>query len=200
MAKVGGGRNFGFGKQMAWAGKQALRERYGDGHYATVAELARELGLRAREASMLDSRTALRQATTHRAVNITAGTKGGRGHRVDRWVPVSEGTLEVLERAVTAQGTTRNLIPAQMSRRQWHHHLHHTWSATADRFGLGKLHDLRASYACERYAAITGTRAPVCGGHRTVERDRDRNARLIIAEELGHARIDIVATYIGGAR
>ena len=37
MGNVGGNRNFGFGKQMAWAGAQALRDRYGDGHYATVA-------------------------------------------------------------------------------------------------------------------------------------------------------------------
>ncbi len=37
MGKVGGHRNFGFGKKMAWAGKQALRERYGDGHHRSVA-------------------------------------------------------------------------------------------------------------------------------------------------------------------
>ena len=37
MGNVGGNRNFGFGKQMAWAGAQALRDSYGDGHYATVA-------------------------------------------------------------------------------------------------------------------------------------------------------------------
>jgi hypothetical protein len=37
MGNVGGSRNFGFGKQMAWAGAQALGDRYGDGHYATVA-------------------------------------------------------------------------------------------------------------------------------------------------------------------
>jgi hypothetical protein len=30
-------RNFGFGKQIAWAGREALREAFGRGHYATVA-------------------------------------------------------------------------------------------------------------------------------------------------------------------
>ncbi len=30
-------RNFGFGKQIGWAGREALREAFGDGHYATVA-------------------------------------------------------------------------------------------------------------------------------------------------------------------
>ena len=37
MKKVGGHRNFGYGKQMDWAGRQALRDRYGNGHYGTVA-------------------------------------------------------------------------------------------------------------------------------------------------------------------
>ena len=37
MSKVGGHRNFGYGKQMEWAGRQALSDRYGDGHYGTVA-------------------------------------------------------------------------------------------------------------------------------------------------------------------
>ena len=37
MGKVGGERNFGYGKKMDWAGKNALADRYGDGHYATRA-------------------------------------------------------------------------------------------------------------------------------------------------------------------
>lgn len=37
MGKVGGTRNFGYGKKMEWAGKNALAGRYGDGHYATRA-------------------------------------------------------------------------------------------------------------------------------------------------------------------
>ena len=36
MSKVGSQRNFGYGRQMAWAGKQALRDQYGDGRYGTV--------------------------------------------------------------------------------------------------------------------------------------------------------------------
>lgn len=200
MCKVGGGRNFGYGKQMAWAGRQAIQDRYGLGHHGSVAahaerwaqfaawakdtlgitdtrsvngevlaaygqslaervaeglsvayaqnllstvngvletmrgdrvlrlspaavvrershvraeapagldreavrhcaetlqeagharvasvlELARELGLREREASMLNAKTALRQATVQGAVNITAGTKGERYARRGR--------------------------------------------------------------------------------------------------------------------
>ena len=317
MNKIEGRRNFGYGKQMEWAGKQALRDRYGNGRYGTVAghterwrqfvawcriergirdarkvdrskvnaygrsladkvteksmsvsyaqnllssvnvvleslrgdrriwvapaaivgkrshvrsdppagldrqavrqcanqlrqngheriasvvELARALGLRLREASMLDARAALRQASKHGAVNITAGTKGGRGHRVDRWVPVTRIGMGCLARAAKAQGSGRNLIPADLTWRQWNTRVHHVWAAVRDDFSLKKLHDLRAAYACERYRALAGSVAPVIAGRRLAGRDADRAARQTIAQELGHARSDVVAAYIGGAR
>ena len=317
MGKVGGERNFGFGKQMAWAGAQALQDRYGDGHYATVAahterwgqfadwvktmegirdardvtletavacgeslaeqvrqgtlavayaqnllstvnvvlealrgdrimrvspaglvgerrnvrermpagldrtsvqqcaqslrakghdrvaavvELARDLGLREREASLLDARAALRQAETRGEVNVTAGTKGGRGHQVARWVPVSERALGSLRRAAAVQSTGRNLIPDDQTWRQWNDHLHHAWAAARARHGLEKLHDLRAAYACDRYLALTGRPAPVIAGRRMVDACADHHVRMTIARELGHARIDVVSAYIGGAR
>jgi len=37
MSKVGGGRNFGYGKKITWAAKNALNDRYGVGHYGTKA-------------------------------------------------------------------------------------------------------------------------------------------------------------------
>ena len=317
MNKMEGRRNFGYGKQMDWAGKQALRESFGNGRYATVAghterwrqfvawcrsergirdarkvdrstvnaygrcladkvsaksmsvsyaqnllssvnvvleslrddrqirtapaaavgkrthlrtqppagldrqvvrqcadqlrqngheriasvvELARGFGLRLREASMLDARAALRQASKHGAVNITAGTKGGRGHHIDRWVPVSKISMGCLARAAKAQGSGRNLIPADLTWRQWNTRVHHVWAAIRDDYSLKKLHDLRAAYACERYRTVTGSVAPVIAGRRIADRDADRAARQIIAQELGHARSDVVSAYIGGAR
>ena len=316
MNKVGGHRNFGYGKQMAWGGKQALRDRYGNGHYGTAAghaerwrrfvtwcrderdirdarlidkevvqdygkslrdkvdagmspayaqnllssvnvvmqamrddrqirvapvelvgqrsrirtdpptgldqnvvrrcadqlrqnghervaatvEVARALGLRVKEASLLNARVALGQVKKHGAVNVTAGTKGGRGHRVDRWVPVSGSAIGCLVRAARAQGTDRNLIPTHITWRQWYSHVHHVWAGVRDDYGLKKIHDLRAAYACERYKQLTGSVPPVIVGRRVADQSTDRAARQIIAQELGHARIDVVAAYIGGAR
>ena len=167
---------------------------------ASVVEIARALGLRLREASMLDARAALRQATKNSAVNITAGTKGGRGHRVDRWVPVSKIGMGCLVRAAKAQGTGRNLIPTELSWRQWNTQVHHVWARVRDDYNLKKLHDLRAAYACERYRTLTGSAAPVIAGRRIACRDADRAARQTIAQELGHARSDVVAAYVGGVR
>ena len=172
----------------------------GQKRIASVVELARELGLRLREASMLDARSALHQAMKHGAVNITAGTKGGRGHRVDRWVPVSNMTMGCLVRAAKAQGRGRNLIPTKLSWRQWNTRVHHIWAAVRDDYSLKKLHDLRAAYACERYRGITGSVAPVVAGRRLADRNSDKAARNTIAQELGHARSDVVAAYIGGVR
>jgi hypothetical protein len=163
-------------------------------------EVARALGLRLKEASLLNARVALGQVKKHGAVNITAGTKGGRGHRVDRWVPVAGRAIGCLVRAAKAQGQGRNLIPSNLTWRQWYSHVHHVWASVRDDYGLKKIHDLRAAYACERYRRLTGSAAPVVAGRLRVDRSADRTARQTIAQELGHARIDVVSAYIGGAR
>jgi hypothetical protein len=165
---------------------------------ALVAELARELGLRFREASLLDSRHALKELEMRGGVNITAGTKGGRGKQVDRWVPVSARALETLRRAAHAQGGAANLIPADQNYRQWREHAYHVWSGSAH--GIRGFHDLRAAYACERYVELTGHAAPTVAGHRGASKDKDAAARAAIAQELGHGRTDVLAAYVGSAR
>ena len=316
MGKVGGERNFGYGKKMDWAGKNALADRYGDGHYATraahierwrqfvsyangagikdarmvthevistygtylagqvgsgamavayaqnllssvnvvletmrgdrklrispaalvgkrghvresapagldhnqvcaaiaklrdrdqarvasVMELARELGLRFREASLLDAQEALAQARELGRINITAGTKGGRGREVDRWVPISETAMQTLERAAALQDRSRNLIPPAMSYRQWRDHAYGIWGSTSSHYGLPGFHDLRAAYACDRYQQLTDCPAPAVAGCRQASKTADRSARQILSQELGHGQTDVVAAYVGSAR
>ena len=67
-------------------------------------------------------------------------------------------------------------------------------------YGLNNRHDLRAAYACERYKIITGMDAPVLSGKRESSKSIDRKAREMIARELGHNRIDVVASYLGSAQ
>jgi hypothetical protein len=316
MGKVGGARNFGYGKKMDWAGRNALVDRYGDGHYATraahverwgqfvshakgegikdarvvtremidaygvylagqvgagnmavayaqnllssvnvvletmrgdrqlwvspaalvgerrhvresgpagldrkqvraavaalqnrdqarvasVIELARDLGLRFREASLLNVQSAVGQARTLGRVNITAGTKGGRGREVDRWVPVSEQALQSLERAAAIQQGSRNLIPTAMNYRQWRDHAYAAWRSTANQYGLLGFHDLRAAYACDRYAQLTGSPAPAVVGGLQASKAADHSARQILSRELGHGRSDVVSAYVGSPR
>ncbi len=318
MANVGGARNYGYGKQLAWAGKNALADRYGQGHFSTrathedrwnkfagylkqqgindakkidkttvqgyaeqlkqlvssgdvcvayaqnvlstvnvvletmrkdstltikpaqyvgerthvrseaprtgdrgqlqksiqalyarnearvamVALLARDFGLRFKEASMLDTSKALKQASRLNRINITQGTKGGRGKGQDRWVPVNSQALETLKQAKALQGKEKNLIPNNKTYVQWRDHAYYQWrianqNAHADIKGF---HDMRAAFACERYQEITGYPAPVINGQRQAPKSIDTQARLILSQMLGHNRIDVIVAYIGSSK
>lgn len=172
----------------------------GEARVGLVAALAQNFGLRFREASLFDARRALREAREHGSVNITAGTKGGRGKKVDRWVPVSDQGMMTLQRAAANQGAAPNLVPANQTYRQWRDHAYHVWQRASSSHSLRGFHDLRAAYACERYRAITGCVAPTVAGYRTASKENDTAARQTIARELGHGRTDVVAAYVGSAR
>jgi len=334
MSKVGGGRNYGYGKNMNWAGKNALKDRYGEGHYGTVAAhqerwqrfvqflkceygvkdarditqahieqygqylkqqvtkgsmkvayaqnllssvnvvlsvlrcdkqltvspsqlvgertvvrsqcpvtltqvtgtdagtnlskpttvqngqhnqairylqskgehrvrltaaLCRTFGLRFKETSLLNIARALKQARTQGKINITAGTKGGRGKHADRWVPVTEKGMMLLAKAYKTLGNN-NLIPEQKNYIQWRNHAYSQWRLATNKTDIKGFHDLRAAYACERYQQITGCPAPVVTGERIATKAQDLHARTLIALELGHNRINVLVAYVGSAK
>jgi len=60
-------------------------------------------------------------------------------------------------------------------------------------------HEFRSEYACQRYETITGVAAP-CNHGCAVNKELDRDARNIIAAELGHGRIDVTNEYLGSGR
>lgn len=171
----------------------ALRDA-GQHRGAAVVELARELGLRSKEASLLDVGKALKEAQNRGVVTISEGTKGGRV----REVPITRPEqISTLSRAAAAQGDARALIPADQNWQQWREGgLRDTREAVQEHTG-GGLHDLRAAYACDRYNQITGAVAPVMGGQ-ILDRQADKEARERISNELGHDRIEVTASYVGG--
>lgn len=172
---------------------EAVRAEVGERASAAV-ELARELGLRSKEASLLDARAALAEAQERDHVTIREGTKGGR----EREVPItSEGQREALKRAALAQGNARAVMPSGESWKSWRAgELRDAREMVQEHTG-GGLHDLRAAYACERYAALTGHAAPCAGGEIT-DMKRDAAARLAVSEELGHGRAEVTTEYVGG--
>ena len=128
------------------------------------------------------------------AVTVTDGTKGGR----EREVPItSEAQREALERAAQAQGDARAVMPADQNWQSWREGGLRDARELVQAATGGGLHDLRAAYACERYEALTGHAAPAAGGQ-IEDRDRDAAARLAVAEELGHGRVDVTSEYVGG--
>ena len=182
-------------KQAIGALAAAGRERV-----AAVALLCRELGLRRREACLLDLRLAKLQAVRMGRVNVIAGTKGGRGRSVDRWVPVGPAAMRAIEAAVRATGTDPRLVPTDQKLAHWLTHVSQHWSNVAQPLGLGPLRDLRSAYACERYAQLSGAPAPVVAGERVATKEDDTAARQVLSQELGHQRTEVIGAYVGSSR
>lgn len=169
-------------------------ESIGEVRVSAVLLLARTLGVRFREASLLCVRQALREAKRTGTVTVSKGSKGGR----KRTVTAAPDALEVLIRFADALGPGDNVIPEHVSYIQWQRYCYRVWRKYATGLGLStKFHSLRASFACASYDQITGVPAPVVTGGRQVARLTDKDARLVIAKQLGHSRRQIVAAYVG---
>jgi len=121
-------------------------------------------------------------------------TKGGKTRAIPIRTPEQR---DVLDRAHTLSGKG-SLIPGN---RNYHQQLR-IYEGHTLRAGLSKMHGLRHAYAQKRYEELTGWKAPAAGGPpckslTQMQRDRDREVRLIISRELGHEREQITAVYLG---
>ncbi|MGE7964284.1 integrase domain-containing protein [Pseudomonas sp. NPDC089918] len=168
---------------------------------AAIIRLARETGMRLREAILADLPRLHREAEHFGRINIQDGTKGGRsGASAPRWVAVNEAVKAALQFArKVSPPRSRNLLARDESYAAFLHQTVLPARETLHKHGLKGFHELRAAYACERYEQLTGHAAPVNGGQcYRIDRYLDQQARQQISLELGHNRIDVVSAYIGG--
>ncbi len=181
---------------------QTLSERQ-QSRVAAIVLLARETGMRLREAILADLPRLQREARQLGKVNIQDGTKGGRsGASAARWIAVTDQVRDALDRASEASPKgSRNLLAPDESYKDFMQAVVRPARDLLHEHGLKGFHELRAAYACERYEQLTGFSAPVNGGRGHQEdRELDQRAREQISHELGHNRIDVVSAYIGGRR
>ena len=171
---------------------------------AAVLGLCRELGLRSREAVLLDCQKALQQSHENRKIDIERGTKGGRGKstvtspsRAERFVPVSDSAHIALSQAARLQGSGRNLIPEGKRIEDFLALVRMHSGPVLKKYGLNNRHDLRAAFACEQYQQLTGCVAPVFRDDRIPDKNVDKQAREAIVKQLGHNRIQVVSAYLG---
>lgn len=169
-----------------------------------IAGLQYALGLRAKEATLLNARQAYAQAMRTGRITIGqakrghvgSGTKGGRV----RTIPVSAQGLRALREAARVQPKgSRSMIPREQSLKAFANGTLRSVRNTLRAHGM-RPHDLRAAYAAQRYEALTGRRAPCNGGGKASVPGQglsDREAREVIAEELGHGRASVLSAYIG---
>ena len=171
----------------------AMRDSLGN-RLLCIVRLARELGLRSKEASLLNSRKALDEAKQSGFATIFDGTKGGRKRKISI---TTEKQLQALSRATGAQRYGCNLIPKEKSWKEWRDDDLRKAREIIKEHTNGGLRDLRSAFACELYQTLTGHAAPVSGGE-IIDREVDLKARKQISAELGHGRVDVVSEYIGG--
>ena len=179
----------------------------GQERIAAVLGLCRELGLRAREAVLLDCQKALEQDKACGQIDIERGTKGGRGKstvtspsRAERWVTVSEFARVALIQAARLQAENTNLMPVGKKLQDFLALVRMHSGPVLKRYGLNHRHDLRAAFACEVYQTLTGYPAPVMTGQNQVDSDSDQQARKNIVQQLGHHRISVLSAYIGSRK
>jgi len=166
-----------------------------DARGQAITCLARELGLRSKEASLLDAVSALNEAVKTGAVTIEHGTKGGRSRTFSL---CSDWQLKALQRAAEVQGIARAVMPAAEDWQSWRQTGLRRIRETLQEFGIRGIHELRSAYACNRYEQLTGFHAPLLGGKAPPA--LDRKARQQISAVLGHSRVAITNAYLGGQR
>jgi integrase len=178
---------------------KALGEQHHD-RVAAIVLLARETGMRLREAILADLPRLQREAKHLGRINIQDGTKGGRsGASAPRWIAATQEVKTALHFARNASPSgSRNLLARGESYAAFLRQSVRAAREIMHEHGLKGFHELRAAYACERYEQLTSHAAPVNGGHCCLDRDLDRQARQQISVELGHHRNDVASAYIGG--
>ncbi len=161
-----------------------------DPHLKASIELQREFGLRKEEALKIRPEIANKGDKLYLRASWC---KGGR----ERYVPVlTEPQRNALNNAKEiAKGGS--LIPPEKSYKQQAK----SYDKATAKAGFNG-HGLRHQYAQDRYKELTGRDCPKAGGlpykeHSSEQKEADKEARQVIAEELGHGRIEITNNYLG---
>ena len=165
--------------------------RVRDAHVRMSLRLQAAFGLRREEAIKFVPAYADRGGSV---VLKAAWTKGGRPREVPIWNDAQRAVLDEARRLAGGGA----LIPGgrnYVAQRK-------VYEKQTKAAGLGRMHGLRHRYAQTRYENLTGWKAPSAGGPRRrslspATRRVDRRARLAVSRELGHARLDAAAVYLG---
>jgi len=165
--------------------------RVTDPYSKASLRIERELGLRLEESIKMQPAWA---DLGDRVRLKDSWTKGGRYREVPLTTAAQREALEYAK-AVAGNGS---LIPEGSSYKDQLNR----FKAQCAHAGIRHVHGQRHRYAQQRYRALTGMMPPACGGPTSKQltpeqKARDRAARLRISCELGHAREQVTAIYLG---
>jgi integrase len=178
-------------ESKAWELKASHLAKIADEYVKLSLRLQAAFGLRRQEAIKFSPNYAIKDDHIKLKANWT---KGGRA----RTVPILNDEQRLLLEEVIKLAKGGALIPPDQNYIEQQNH----YDAQVRAAGIKNPHGLRHEYAQRRYEELTGWKAPVAGGpasnsFSSKQRARDKGARETIAEELGHSREQISATYLG---
>ena len=156
-------------------------------------KVQREFGLRREEAIKIQP------AWADQGDKLVLQASWCKGRR-ERVVPIrTEAQRAVLDEAKALAATTErgSLVPTEKYVQQkWR------FEYQCRKAGLHGSHGLRHEYAQQRFQELTGFACPLAGGPARKDMTPDMRranyeARLEVARELGHGRMDVVNSYLG---
>ena len=171
---------------------EAMREKISDSRLLLAFELQQAFGLRREESLKLIPSMA--NKGTHLELS-GSWCKNGK----PRSIPIrTDEQRALIDKAQQATGVGRP-IGAHLGSYKSAMKAYERVSLAA---GMEGGHGLRHHYAQARYAELTGWLAPLAGGPTSKQltsdqKALDREARMIVSHELGHAREQITVTYLG---
>ena len=178
-------------ESKAWVLKPAQLEKISDPYIRLSLRLQGAFGLRREEAIKFRPSYAIQD--NH--IRLKASwTKGGRA----RTVPIrTDEQRQLLEAVRNLAGGGALIPPTKNYEEQLHRYERQVRTA-----GIRNPHGLRHAYAQRRYEELTGWKSQLAGGPATKsltieQRALNEGARVTISRELGHAREQITATYLG---
>ena len=170
----------------------ALNERFG-----LMLELQHQFGLRAKE--VIQFRPAECYDNTLSALVVFEGTKGGRPRMIAVQTPAQKALIKRVVEMVGATTTARLRWPDttwRQAHRRYYHYMHRLGATRAAMGVTG--HGLRHGFAQAMYRRQTGLPTPIEGGDpKALSRADHVTAGMTISREMGHGRIDVVASYYG---
>jgi len=165
---------------------------------SAVILLARAWGMRVREAILADLDRMMREIKRTGEAAILEGCKGGRQSR-DRRIRANEFRMEALRFAIEVRpkGSTNLLSETDTVKRFLLRELNPCRSILKQA-GVPTFQELRAGFAQDVYEEILAGPSPLKQPIR--DKVMDRIAREEVSKQLGHNRISVASSYIGGTR
>ena len=165
---------------------------------AAVILMARAWGMRVRECVIQDLDRMKREIEATGEATILEGCKGGRRSK-DRTIKANAFRMEALNYAIEVRPKgSRNLLSETDTVKSFLRTEINPCRQFLLLSGIPHFMELRAGFAQDIYEEVMGGPSPLKAPIR--DKVMDRLAREEVARQLGHYRVSVASSYVGGTR